>query len=141
MVVAPQRPLTHSYDPGKDPMEMVDTASGRMERWRANALLVGETSALTEISKQVRDDVAEALTDIEAREAAPLHDLQGKVEPDARGYSLRLKYPVSADQDEDPVGGVEFPDPELPNPPETHPQPIAAGLDNIDEAKEANHGD
>ena len=48
----------HGYDPGKNPMELVDTPSGRMERWRADALLVGETSALTELSKQIRDNSA-----------------------------------------------------------------------------------
>jgi hypothetical protein len=69
MVVAPQRPLVHSYDPGKNPMELVPTPSGPMERWRADALLIGETSALTDLLKQVHSDAAEAIDDIEAREA------------------------------------------------------------------------
>ena len=59
MVTAPQRPLTHSYDPAKNPMDLVDTASGPMERWRADALLVGETSALTEIIKQIQNEFCE----------------------------------------------------------------------------------
>jgi hypothetical protein len=70
MTTAPSRPLVHYYDPGKDPMEIVDTASGRMERWRADALLVGETSGLTELSKQVRAEAVETINDIEAREQA-----------------------------------------------------------------------
>jgi hypothetical protein len=69
MVVAPSRPLVHSYDPGKNPMELVDTPSGKMERWRADALLIGETSALTDLIKQVHSDAVEAIDDIEAREA------------------------------------------------------------------------
>jgi hypothetical protein len=69
MTTASSRPLVHYYDPGKDPMEMVETASGRMERWRADALLVGETSALADISKQIRDDAIARMDAIEAREA------------------------------------------------------------------------
>jgi hypothetical protein len=70
MVTAPSRPLVHSYDPGKDPMELVTTPLGDiMERWRADALLVGETSALTELIKQVHNDAVEEIADIEAREA------------------------------------------------------------------------
>jgi hypothetical protein len=57
----------HSYDPGKNPMELVDTPSGRMERWRADALLVGETSGLTALSKQVQTDAVAVIDDIEAR--------------------------------------------------------------------------
>ena len=42
---------------------------------------------------------------------------------DARGKSLRLRYPVSSDQ-------AEFPDPELPHPPAEFKAPVAAGLDD-----------
>jgi hypothetical protein len=62
MTTAPQRPYVHSYDPGKDPMELVQTLSGPMERWRADALLVGETSAAI----QARHDAVTEITDIEA---------------------------------------------------------------------------
>ena len=51
-------------------MELVDTPSGRMERWRADALLVGETSGLTALSKQVQTDAVAVIDDIEAREEA-----------------------------------------------------------------------
>jgi hypothetical protein len=71
MTSAPSHPPVHAYSPGKNPMELVQTSSGnKMERWRADALLVGETSALTELSKQVRSEATETITDIEAREAA-----------------------------------------------------------------------
>jgi hypothetical protein len=193
-----------------------------MERWRADALLVGETSALVELNKQVRNDAISALDELEQRErtvaerearcdqherelaataarlsdeigraaemwdrleqasadqerqaeeplpappsepddpppgadaASPgdpdeppddpdtlpeppgeaddthvpsgdFHDLpakdpeqEGHPQPDARGEFLRRR-----DQ-------AEFPDPQLPRPPEDHPQPISAGLD------------
>ena len=41
----PQHPKAHSYYPGKNLMELIATPSGPMERWRAVALLLGETSA------------------------------------------------------------------------------------------------
>jgi hypothetical protein len=70
MVTAPSRPLVHSYDPGKNPMDLVDTPSGKMERWRADAMLVGETSALTELIKQVHNDAEATIADTVSREAA-----------------------------------------------------------------------
>jgi hypothetical protein len=66
MTVAPSYPPVHRYDPGKNPMELVDTPSGKMERWRADALLMGETSALT----RVRDDSIAMISNISAREEA-----------------------------------------------------------------------
>ena len=60
MTMAPAHPRVHSYDPGKNPMELVDTPSGRMERWRADALLVGETSAAT----QARHEAIETIDDL-----------------------------------------------------------------------------
>ena len=62
MTTAPARPPVHAYLGDKDPMEMVDTRAGRMERWRADALLVGETSAAI----QARHDAVTEITDIEA---------------------------------------------------------------------------
>lgn len=66
MTVAPQRPYSHAYDPNKDPMELVSTAAGEMQRWRADALLLGETGAAV----AARDDAIAKVTDIEAREQA-----------------------------------------------------------------------
>jgi hypothetical protein len=66
MTTAPARPPVHFYDPGKNPMELVGTPSGKMERWRADALLVGETSALA----RVRDDSIAMISNISAREDA-----------------------------------------------------------------------
>jgi hypothetical protein len=70
MTVAPSHPPVHGYDPGKNPMELVDTPSGKMERWRADALLTGETGALTQLNKQVRNDAAVILARQDAREAS-----------------------------------------------------------------------
>lgn len=69
MTVAPSHSPVHSYDPGKNPMELVDTPSGRMERWRADALLTGEVSGLTALSEQVRNDGASIHAHLDAREA------------------------------------------------------------------------
>ena len=62
MTTARSHPPVHTYLGDKDPMEMVDTRAGRMERWRADALLVGETSAAI----QARHDAVTEITDIEA---------------------------------------------------------------------------
>ena len=70
MTVAPQHPHVHGYNPGKDPMEFVDTPSGKMERWRADALLLGKTSATMEVNKQIRNGPASIVTRHDAREAA-----------------------------------------------------------------------
>ena len=61
MIVALQHPHLHSYAPGKNPMELVSTSAGRMERWRADALLLGETSAAI----QARHDAVSTLDDLE----------------------------------------------------------------------------
>jgi hypothetical protein len=61
MTVAPSHPPVHSHDPGKNPMELVSTSAGRMERWRADALLLGETSAAI----QARHDAVTTLDNIE----------------------------------------------------------------------------
>jgi hypothetical protein len=204
MTTAPSHPHVHFYDPGKDPMEMVETKSGKMERWRADALLIGETSALLAMNDQVRNDTITAIANITAREAdlnarddaisarerahavsvarftdfvartARMLDkleklradaIAGKDEPlahppgDAPGDdpTNRSKFPEPSLELEDDApahhpGGelhaiaakdpeqqdlpaedeAEFPDPELPRPPMTHPQPIAAELDNED---------
>ena len=211
MTVAPQHPPVHSYDPGKDPMELVSTSSGKMERWRADALLLGETSAAI----QARQDAVTTLDDIEqqkrelaagqatltidratfdaekrafADQAATLAgrlsqewDRMEKLRADADeveeplslppgsdavsapgdpsnpskdpepslalekpdaapgdpaddptpamvGERLRLKHPITRDQDEPPAGGVEFPTEPLRHPPATA-QPVSPGLD------------
>lgn len=205
MVTAPSRPLVHSYDPARDPMELVDTPSGRMERWRADALLVGETSALASVSALIRDDAANILAKQDAREAelnarddaisarerqVAVHatrvaelasrvsvemdrlqkikadaerepialppDNQNKLEdalpgehtPGGELHTIAAKDPAATESelaktDEMPAGGslhlktpIHLPvdmdeaDPELPKPPATHPQSIAAGLDS-----------
>lgn len=61
MTAAPSHPPVHSYDPGKNPMELVSTSAGRMERWRADAMLLGETSAAI----QARHDAVTTLDDLE----------------------------------------------------------------------------
>ena len=70
MTVAPLRPYQHAYDPGKDPFELVDTIAGgpRVERWRADAMLLGETSGLLQVRQQIRNDAVAALDEIEQRE-------------------------------------------------------------------------
>jgi hypothetical protein len=69
MTTAPARPSVHSYE-GENPFDIVDSAWGSIERWRAVALATGEVGALASLSKQVRSDAIATMDDIEAREAA-----------------------------------------------------------------------
>jgi hypothetical protein len=68
MSVAPAHPPVHAYG-GENPFEVIDSKWGRLERWRALAMATGETSALTELSKQVRSDSANIAARHNAREA------------------------------------------------------------------------
>jgi hypothetical protein len=83
----------------------------------------GETSKQPEPSLPLADDTHVPTGD--------LHDLPAKedpdVEEDTRGEFLRLKAPMSLDDE------VEFPTSELPQPPVVA-QPIAAGLDQDDQS-------
>jgi hypothetical protein len=69
MVTAPQRPLVHPYLGDGDPMEIVDSPFGRMEREKAKAMATGEFSGLVELSKQIRNDAATITAKHDAREA------------------------------------------------------------------------
>lgn len=69
MTTAPAHPPVHGYD-GADPYETIPSKWGSLERWRVNALATGETSALTELSKQVRNDTASIVARQDARESS-----------------------------------------------------------------------
>jgi hypothetical protein len=70
MTTAPARPLVHAYLGDGDPMEIVDSPFGKMEREKAKAMATGEFSGLVELSKQIRNDAATIAARHEAREAA-----------------------------------------------------------------------
>ena len=179
MTTAPKYPLMHAYLGEGDPMEIVDSPFGRMEREKAKAIATG--SGLVELSKKIRNDAVSIAARQDARQA----------ELDARADAINareLQHAVSvtnfvdfvgkasvlfdklqrlrADQAEEPLATPpgtdpseppepslelegdnasgtapgdpsepepkedqsEFPDPELPHPPEVQ-QLIAAGLD------------
>src|SRR5262249_38454930 len=44
---------------GKNPFEKVSTPLGEMERWRAEAMLIGTTGGMQSVLQTVRDDAAE----------------------------------------------------------------------------------
>ena len=67
MTTSPARPLVHAYE-GENPFDIVDSAWGSIERWRAQALHTGEVSGLTTIADHVRSDAITRLDAIEARE-------------------------------------------------------------------------
>ena len=92
MTVAPSHPLEHAYLGDHDPEEIIDTRIDRMERWRADALLVGETSALAALRDHVRNDAVSKLDEVEERERVVTSreraaDARDRVS-DAREHSL-----------------------------------------------------
>lgn len=89
MTTAPLRPYQHSYDPGKDPEEMLDTRIGRLPRWQADALLLSETNAAVRVrndSVAKIDEVAERERVVTSREQAA--DTRERIS-DAREASLQ----------------------------------------------------
>ena len=70
MTVAPARPLMHGYLGEGDPMEIVDSPFGRMEREKAKAMATGEFSGLVELSKKIRNNSAAIAARHDEREAS-----------------------------------------------------------------------
>jgi len=45
---------------GNNPFELIDTPLGTMERWRAEAMLIGSTSGIQDVYRTIRDDASAA---------------------------------------------------------------------------------
>jgi hypothetical protein len=43
---------------GSNPFELIDTPLGKMEKWRAETLLIGSTSGIQDVYRTIRDDAA-----------------------------------------------------------------------------------
>jgi hypothetical protein len=54
---------------GNSPFETVDTPLGTMERWRAEALIIGTTSGIQDVYRTIRDDAAAQAARADATEA------------------------------------------------------------------------
>jgi hypothetical protein len=146
MTVAPERPYAHSYDPGKDPFQLVDTSAGRMERWRADALLIGEVSGLSELRRQVCNDAVAALDAVEGREAAIA---KREAACDARERKITalaaqvsdLAGRIAVDWDrlqQAKADAERKPEAPLPEPPSASPAPSAAAPDDMRIARTAS---
>ena len=70
MTTAPKYPLQHAHMGDENPFDIVDSAWGSIERWRAQALETGSLGALTALSKKVRNDSAGIAARHDAREDA-----------------------------------------------------------------------
>ena len=68
MTQAPQLPHARSYLGNGDPLELVDSPFGRMEREKAKAMATGEFSALVELGKKIRNDSAAIVARQNARD-------------------------------------------------------------------------
>ena len=68
MTTAPKYPLRHTYE-GENPFDIVDSAWGSIERWRAQALTTGEVGAMTVLNKHIRQDSMGIIARHDAREA------------------------------------------------------------------------
>lgn len=69
MVVAPKYPLEHAHSGDENPFDIVDSAWGSIERWRAQALQTGELGAMSVINKHIRQDFIARMDAVEEREA------------------------------------------------------------------------
>jgi hypothetical protein len=67
---------------GNSPFETVDTPLGAMERWRAEAMLIGTTSGVESVFKAIRADAAEraARADADQARTALIQHLCAKVD-------------------------------------------------------------
>jgi len=54
---------------GNNPFEKVDTPLGTMERWRAEALIIGTTSGILDVYRTIRDDAASQAARADAEQA------------------------------------------------------------------------
>ena len=43
---------------GSNPFELIETPLGKMEKWRAETLLIGSTSGIQDVYRTIRDDAA-----------------------------------------------------------------------------------
>jgi hypothetical protein len=115
-------------------MELVDSPYGKIERWRANALSTGEVSALTALSKQVRNDSASIVAPQDARERA-LDEREANIAERERAHAVNVNQFVDfvgkasvlfdrlqkarADQQEEPLAAS----PGAPSDPSKEPEP------------------
>jgi hypothetical protein len=67
---------------GNNPFETVDTPLGTMERWRAEAMLIGTTSGILDVYRTIRADATAQTERADADKArtALIHDLCAKVD-------------------------------------------------------------
>ena len=54
---------------GNDPFETVDTPLGTMQRWKAEAMLIGTTSGIENVYRTIRDDAAASQARADAEQA------------------------------------------------------------------------
>ena len=88
MTTAPARPLMHAYLGDGDPMEIIDSPFGRMEREKAKAMATGEFSGLVELSKKIRNDAATISAHLDARQ----HELDARADAlSARELQLAVR--------------------------------------------------
>lgn len=69
MTTAPKYALEHAHS-GENPFDIVDSAWGSIERWRAQAMETGHLGAMSVLSKQLRTNSAAVIDSITEREEA-----------------------------------------------------------------------
>jgi hypothetical protein len=65
----PRLPTLEAIMNGKSPFDIIDTTIGKMERWRAEALIVGTTSGVQSVYDAIRADAAVSQARADATEA------------------------------------------------------------------------
>jgi hypothetical protein len=54
----PHLPTLEQVMNGSNPFELIETPLGKMEKWRAETLLIGSTSGIQDVYRTIRDDAA-----------------------------------------------------------------------------------
>jgi hypothetical protein len=113
---------------GNDPFETVDTPLGTMQRWKAEAMLIGTTSGIENVYRTIRDDAAasQARADAEqAREALITHVCDQITELARRFDNLEARLAAAEDKRraDETTAAREFEEEPLALPPGDPPDP------------------
>jgi hypothetical protein len=127
----------------KSPFDKVDTPLGTMERWRAEALIIGTTSGIVDVYRTIRDDAASQVARADATEArnALIQHLCAKV--DAFESKLdNLVAQVAAEREArraDAVRQAKLDEEEIELPPDVLEKQTLSPPSKIGDATETHH--
>jgi hypothetical protein len=115
---------------GSNPFELIETPLGKMEKWRAETLLIGSTSGIQDVYRTIRDDAATQAAradEAEARNALIEHLCTKVVEFEQRFNDHEARLAAAEEQHRaDQEREAEFNEEPIELPPDELPPDIAA---------------